>query len=533
MRGFVLVVGGLALLAELALGVSEQESDCLVTIRLVDADSGAPVAGVLRVRDEAGDVIPLSELLPRGRGLPADSPIQQWFVVGEPQVLNLPRKRVELMAFSGLETEYGARTIDLTEKEAVEVTIPIQRFLRAHEGDLWNANTHVHLQKITRKESDRYLVQVGMADGLDLVFVSYLERAVADEQYTTNQYSRGDLHALGNEHVHFDHGEEHRHNFTGFEEGYGHVMLLAIPELIYPVSIGPGISKTGTDGLPLKRGIQRAQELGGTVIWCHNKWGLEDIPNWLAGRLHANNIFDGGTRGSYRHSFYRYLDCGIPVPFSTGTDWFIYDFSRVYVPHDGRPTPEQWLEELAAGHSLITNGPLLEFSVNGQGLGSHIALEESGTVEVLASGKGRVDFERLELVYNGQVVHQQPTHQIGGHFEAQFEVPVKVTEPGWLALRTPPPAAPIDPELSDPTPLNEYGRELFAHTSATFVDVAGRRIFRNEVARELLQEMQTSRAFIIERGLFADEAEQRSVVEVYDEGIATLQEMLAAETGTP
>ena len=37
-----------------------------------------------------------------------------------------------------------------------------------------------------------------------------------------------------------------------FKEGYGHVMFLHLPELIQPVSIGPGISGKGTDGIPLR-----------------------------------------------------------------------------------------------------------------------------------------------------------------------------------------------------------------------------------------------------------------------------------------
>ncbi len=178
--------------------------------------------------------------------------------------------------------------------------------------------------------------------------------------YTTNKYSRKEIQALSTKHVHFDNGEEHRHNFTGFGEGYGHVMFLNIPELVYPVSIGPGISKVGTDGIPMKRGIERAIDMGGTVIWCHNKWGLEDIPNWLAGRLHANNIFDGGTHGSYRHSFYGYWDIGLDVPVSTGTDWFIFDFSRVYTKTEKNVTPKQWLEHLSQGKSYITNGPVAD-----------------------------------------------------------------------------------------------------------------------------------------------------------------------------
>ena len=110
------------------------------------------------------------------------------------------------------------------------------------------------------------------------------------------------------------------------------MMLLNLQELVLPVSIGPGIMKLGTDGLPVQRGIDTARRDGGTAVWCHNRWGFEHIPNWVLGRLDAQNIFDGGAHGSYKDSFYRFLNAGLRVPFSTGTDWFIYDFARVFVP---------------------------------------------------------------------------------------------------------------------------------------------------------------------------------------------------------
>ena len=521
------VVGVLLLTA---LGMSAADSGptetCAVELRVLDDASGEVVAAVVQVLDANGDSLDLRGLLPRGRGVPQDLSIHDWYVLPETATCELPREAVTIRAFSGLGTEIAEQTIDLNDQESAVVTLRPDRFLEAHEAGLWNANTHVHLQKVTRTESDTYLVDVGMADGLDLVFVSYLERAEADLHYTSNEYTRAELHALNNHHVHFDHGEEHRHNFGPGGEGYGHVMLLAIPELVYPVSIGPGISKTGTDGLPVRRGIDRAHELGATVIWCHNDWGLEDIPNWLAGRLHANNIFDGGSHGSYEHSFYRYLDCGIKVPFSTGTDWFIYDFSRVYVPSVDRPTPEQWLEQLAAGRSFITNGPLLEFAVNGQGIGEDVSLENPGTLSVTGRAVGRVDFERLEVVLGGKVVQTAESRPAGGHFEAEFTTDVLVDRPTWIALRTPPPSLPDNPDYAESTPVNEYGRELFSHTSASFIDVAGARKFERAAGEALLAEMKESRAFIEQNGLFADDAEKRQVLEVYAEGVADLSARL-------
>ena len=47
------------------------------------------------------------------------------------------------------------------------------------------------------------------------------------------------------------------------------------------------------------------------MIWAHNLFGFEDIPNWITGRVHANNIFDGSAAGSYKDTYYRYLNVGL------------------------------------------------------------------------------------------------------------------------------------------------------------------------------------------------------------------------------
>jgi hypothetical protein len=395
-----------------------------------------------------------------------------------------------------------------------------------------------------------------------VVYISYLERAEADLEYTSNKYTIGDLRKLsersrehkhvhgpgGHAHAHshalpteFDNGQEHRHNFTGFGEGYGHVMLLHLPELIQPVSIGPGITKRGTDSPALQRGIDKARGLGSTIIWCHNQWGLEDIPNWLGGKLHANNIFDGGTHGSYQHSFYRYLNAGLKVPFSTGTDWFIYDFSRVYIVADeGKVagdkylSSEEWLNHLAAGRSFITNGPLLEFTVDGHRLGDTLELKQSGKVKLAGRALGRLDFQRIELIRSGEVVKTADSRPHGGHFAAEIDMDLPVDKPCWLALRTPPPSVPKEAEFQRKTPLNEYGRELFGHTSAIYVNLAGRGVFQVAAAQSLLDEMKTSREFIRGNAMFANDEERSGVLRVYDEGIRQMERRIeAASKRTP
>ena len=62
------------------------------------------------------------------------------------------------------------------------------------------------------------------------------------------------------------------------------------------------------------------------------------------------------------------------VPFSSGTDWGIYDFSRVYVPVDGELTSSSWLGALRDGRSYITNGPFLELETEQGTVGDTLAL---------------------------------------------------------------------------------------------------------------------------------------------------------------
>src|SRR5262245_65353397 len=55
-------------------------------------------------------------------------------------------------------------------------------------------------------------------------------------------------------------------------------------------------------------------------------------------------LFRSGSRiGKYEDNYYRYLNLGLRMPISTGTDWFMYDFSRVYAEVRGKLTIPAWL----------------------------------------------------------------------------------------------------------------------------------------------------------------------------------------------
>ncbi len=507
-----------------------RKASCSLTLELVDAKSRQPLSGIVRIVGPDRRVCKPPELLNRGQGLGETDPIHEWSVLNKKMSLTVPAGPISIHALAGLESDLAEQQVDLTGKPHAELSIGLRRFKNMRATGHVAGNTHLHLKQLSKPQADRYLKEVPLGDGLDVVFVSYLERAGADLEYTSNNYTAKDLARLSHGHLHFGHGEEQRHNFGSHGEGYGHILLLDIPYIVQPVSIGPGITKTGVDSPPLQEGIDKARGAGGKVIWAHNLFGFEDIPNWITGRVHANNIYDGSHRGSFKDTYYRYLNIGLHVPFSTGTDWFIYDFSRVYVLAERPLTPTEWLDELAAGKSMITNGPLVELTVDGQPLGSVIELNQPREVRVRGRAIGRADFKRIELVRNGRVVETAACTAEGGHFRAELDLPLRVDKSSWLALRTVPPPVEGDPELHELVGTNEFDHPLFSHTSPIYVLVAGQPIFDEETARGLLAEMESDVAKIEAEAKFSNPFQRRRVLKVYEEAIEKLRERLAGPT---
>ena len=507
-------------------------SPARVRVTLVDASSGKPVPGVLRViAPDQSKALPLKGLLPRGQGLeetkdPNGSlyPILDWYALPSATEIPLPRKQIILEAFSGLESELSRVDLDLRESLPETVVVPIKFFSQLSQDRWFGGNTHLHLKDLNTAGTRRYLSEIPYVDRLDLLFISYLERAIwpskaredsrDDTRYSTNSYPTGELGRVRKRGPLLSNGEEHRNNLPE-GTGFGHVMLLGIRELIRPVSIGPQIEGGGSDGTPLQKGILEARKQGGTTIWCHNQYGWEDVPNFVAGNLDGLNLFDGGDDRYSYDNWYQFLNSGLQVPVSTGTDWFMYDLARVYVRVEPPLSVKSWLGALASGHTFITNGPVLEFQVHGKGVGQVVPLHKPGRVRVTGAAKGRRPFGKLELVQNGKVTHQIEATPEEGHFRASLELELQVDVPSWLALRT----AGLG--------TSYYGWPLFSHTSATYISIEGKLPRSSEARNALISEMKEALADIQRKAVFFSAEERERVLGVYQRGIEALRRSTA------
>jgi hypothetical protein len=209
------------------------------------------------------------------------------------------------------------------------------------------------------------------------------------------------------------------------------------------------------------------------------------------------------------------LNIGLRVPLSTGTDWFLYDFSRVYARAQAPVSTAAWLAALKRGETLVTNGPLLTLTVDDRPVGAVLDLEKPCKVRVEARAVGRLNFDVLQLVHNGRVVHTETALPANGGFTARMAREVAVDGPAWFAVR-----------VLEGARRNEFDQRLFAHTSPVYVDMAGRRVFDVEAARDLLRMTETAKGNIRARGRFSSPAARDRLLALYDQAAADLRDRL-------
>lgn len=152
------------------------------------------------------------------------------------------------------------------------------------------------------------------------------------------------------------------------------------------------------------------------------------------GHVDFVEVLQNGRLGT--ELWYELLDLGYKVAPTAGSDFPYYDQPgavRNYVSLDGAFSIDSWFDGLRAGRTFVTNGPMLQFSVQGRPPGSHVSVPKGGTLSIEASGWLNPDLgmlRSLEVVSCGKVV---ATRAIADGTVWQVAVPAAGS--GWIALR--------------------------------------------------------------------------------------------------
>ncbi|MEE3259624.1 MAG: CehA/McbA family metallohydrolase [Candidatus Latescibacterota bacterium] len=458
-----------------------------------DEISAAKVPAKVHVLNSGGRFVhPADSLLKVGPGDPF------FYCDGDFEVV-VPRGAVDIVVERGTEYTPLRQALYAPSMGSVEVDLTLVRWIDLPEQRWYPGNTHIHYDELEDKPEERLRLEPEVND-LSATAVSILQRGQIP--YASNKFPIGFMTDFSTDHRQVDCGEETRHNSS--HGGYGHVMLLNLRNLVEPVSRGDLVSAFDPDYPPLCHACDDAKTQGGIVIWCHNGRGMEAPVAAGLGKLDAFNLFDPCWKDLEYDIWYKLLNCGIRLPASTGSDWYVCSNNRVYVQTEDAFSYTSWLAGLKAGRTFITNGPALWLVVEGQGPGAQIAAR--GRVVVEMAWRSHYPLDRVEVVRDGEVVDTRVLQETAEQREGAWSVDVDLAGDGWVAARV------------FGAARDSFGQAVYAHASPVYVGTGVPAERAGDAAAFFARGIEESSGLIGRFGRFTTDAQREEVLHLFAEG---------------
>ena len=250
--------------------------------RIFDAESERRLEARVRVVASTGDAIaPETSLRKVGHG-------ESFFYCDGAFTVDVERGQADVVVERGTEYRPLRLTVDIPATGAVDLDLPLSRWIRMPDQGWYAGNTHVHYDETEVHALDRLRADP-LVEDLPVFIVSRLQRR--ELAYASNVFPIG-RHPLSTpEHI-IDVGEETRHNAEAWTNGYGHLMLVNLTSLVEPLSRGVLVDDASPDYPPLVDACRAARGQGGLAIWCHNGTGMEAPVAAALDALDGFNLFD-------------------------------------------------------------------------------------------------------------------------------------------------------------------------------------------------------------------------------------------------
>ncbi|HLA40889.1 MAG TPA: CehA/McbA family metallohydrolase, partial [Candidatus Glassbacteria bacterium] len=461
-----------------------------VRFRFLDKGRPTPVRVYMRLNNQAylidslgyrlsihGDAHYHDRIFPLKPSIPVLDMIQRdehhwYFLTGEAVLPMLPGK-YEIDVYKGLEYLPLHESFELGGQER-EKDFSLERWYDGPAEGWYAGDDHIHL---TRHKSDDWIF-LSMMGAEDLAVGHFLQ--LQRREQLAVQYAWGEAGEAARDGHIIRPGEEQRSTF------YGHTLMLGIDSLVRPVSLGLELALTPY-AEPLTTDLfHTAHRLNGLTGYAHDS-GLGDRTaatiDLVFGDIDFIEVFQFSKVTAV--FWYLALSCGYRVPGSAGSDFPVnlgrtnpwtrlipaLGPDRMYIQVDGPLTFDKWMDGIKKGNILLTNGPMVEFTVNGTPPGGEVRLPAGEReVEVSATVRHWRPMKEARLLVNGRV---QKTYSGNGLTVWKIEDKVALQRSAWVALHT----------LSDSTGLADTEVLIQAHTNPVYVLLDNRPIGDPEALR--------------------------------------------------
>lgn len=175
--------------------------------------------------------------------------------------------------------------------------------------------------------------------------------------------------------------------------------------------------------------------------------------------------------------WYDFLNLGYRLTPSAGSDFPYIDLPGVvrdYVKVDGSYDPDAWYTSFRAGHVYVTDGPFLDFTVNGHQMGDEVHVPQGSKLDIVAHAQLNPDvdqLDRLELVVLGDVVAAESAH---GQDRVKLDTQITAEHSMWIAVRA-------------YGSRREEWNETAAHSAPIYVVVDGEPTWKREQVPQIVE----------------------------------------------
>ncbi len=403
-----------------------------ITIRVVDHDTGKPIAVRMHLKNEKG----VATKPPR---------VPFWkdhFVFDGEITLKLPTGEYTFEMERGPEYKLRGGQFTIDRDSADARTLEMYRFVDMKKEGWWAGELHIHrpvedVELLMRAEDLHVGPVITWWNAKNLWQGKPLPETPL-VKFDTNRF----YHALA--------GEDER-------EG-GALLYFNLPEPL-PITDATREYPSPVEFLKLARNHDGVHvDIEKPFWWDMPIWiasGMVDSIGLCNNHMHRDGMYESEAWGKPRDTrrlaaprgngqwseeiYYHLLNCGIRLPPSAGSASGVLNnpvgYNRVYVHCGDELTYENWWQGLRAGRVVVTNGPMLRASANDQ-LPGHVFRAAAGgeiELEVAANLSLRDPADYIEIIKNGQVAESV---RLDDWVKNNGQLPkIKFQESGWLSVR--------------------------------------------------------------------------------------------------
>jgi len=401
--------------------------------------------------------------------------------------IEAPIGQLTITATHGFATSKKVQQV-MVSAGVTETEIHLAKIWDANKNGWYAADTHFHLNYggTSRLHPNDILLDL-KAEGIDVAYPLVANLG--------NRFLEQELLLWKNEGTPIlRFGQEVRSHFLG------HLNLIGTKELFWPWVWGPSYDIYGGDDRLNAEPLRFAREQGGLGGYVHPVAVQEPFKEGNAGGIPVSLIADAvlgevdmlelgclwtdeiGTAALW-HEF---LNLGIPMALSAGSDvmnnlyrTMAIGATRVYVK-----TEQSFLAALKNGHSFVSNGPQIIFSVEGKGVGDLVTSKKNKANWSL-NVYSPIPYEKVELFVNGKVVWTKKSK--GGQSET-YKGAFPIPDGGWVTARVS--GGKSDWPMMDSYPFAESSPIWFNTIGSTAPDA------KKEAAKKLLEAFKVSDALM-------------------------------------